>query len=604
MPELPPPTVHEPWEHLPKNLISLVSPFGMVKGIRSLNLELSWVYAILTLSSCANLTLVLLSPFKYGSKVPTDEEVSRVSDGILDDLTISIGQSEDQVRRLLSDLLSRAPSELISDLVFVEHTHPEDFLVTEILSNESIRSHQLVLTREERHTISRIGADLSDQISPGPLQHLTGLTSAGDIPPVFDPGEFIFEELEFNSQVPQCDSAQSEHVQPEYYQAEDEREFGPAPAKKRRLGDFSPGVDPRLAPFPPSPDSPHHTIPLPVAVTTSPRQAELLGDGYFSQPLPAPQNSCVPLIATSQPRDLVQPDLFHTAHQPVQDDEPSLVPATGRRRDFDEFLALRCVYLDEPPAAIATEIAIDNLQPIEVPPIPQPAMTVVPIDLIDANTIRVPAADVFPVSRHQYLASLDLLQKHALCRCLSDDLAAIDLIEREFLGGVDLILDQDTAILFLPLSTLPPECEGLIAGISDISWRYSHILVIFEAFIISQAFSDCEENRLVPFPFTEPIIKSVTKLKRSLLIADGVGTKTEDCVVSWAFAKNIEEAARLARAYGDMAESRDRTGGLLWQERWWLGEKESEGSALFEFEVCPATSSQNHHRLIEHPGRK
>jgi hypothetical protein len=578
VPELHPPTLHKPWEQLPKNLMSLLSSLGMVKGIRSLNLELSWVYVTPKYFRVPKLTL-LPSPFKYGSNVPTNEEVSRVSDGILGNLTILIGQNpshENEVRGLLTDLVSCVPSELTSDLAFAENTHPEDFVVAGILSNDSIGPHQLVLTREERQRIYRTGADLSGQFLQDPLHRPEGLTSA---------------ELE--------------RVEPKGHEDEDEEGFGPAPAKKRRLGDFSSTVDHGLESFLPPPDTPHHAIPLPMTSITSSRQAELLNDSLVSRPLPDPQKPQVPLIATSQPRDLIQPNLSDTAHQSVRSVtgiEPSLAPTTGRKRDFDQFLALRGVCLDEPPAATTIETVTDNHRAIEVPPVSQPATTEIPPELMDGVTIQVPAANSLPVSRHQYLASLDLLQKHALCKCLSDDPAAIDLVEREFLGGVDLILDQDTAILFLPLSTLPSECEGLIVGICNISWRYSYILVIFEAFLISQAFG--EDNRLASFVFTEPILKSIKKLKRSLLIADGVGTKTEDCVVSFAFAKNIEEAARLARVYGEMAESRDKTGGLLWQERWWLGERESEDSPLFEFEVRPASSPQISLRLIEHPGRK
>lgn len=546
------------------------------------------------------LTPVLPSPFKYGSKVPTNEEVSRVSDGILDDLTILIGRGPGhagEVRRLLSDLVSRVPPELVSDLTFVGYTHPEDSVVAEMLSNDRNRPHQLVLTREERHRISRIGADLSGQLAPDPLQHLTGLASANNTTPIFGGGGSLSEGFEPNSQTPQPDFAQSKYMGSKGYEGEGEEGFVPAPAKKRRIGDFSPIVDPCLEPPPLPPDRLHPTVPLPITVAASPRQAELPNDNV--QLLPAPQNPCAPLITTSKLCDLVQPNLSGTVHQSVRSAsgrgiESSLTSTTGRRRDFDEFLALRGVPHDEPPVVMITETAVDKSQAIEAPPVPQPVTTKVPLDLIDGNTIQVPAADSLPTSRHQYLASLDLLQKRALCGCLSDDLAAIDLIEREFLGGVDLILDQDTAILFLSISALPSECEGLIAGICNISWRYSHILVIFEAFLISQAFDGCEENLLVSFAFTEPILKSVKKLKRSLLIADGVGTKAEDCVVSWAFARSIEEAARLARVYGDMAENRDTTGGLLWQERRWLGERESEDSPLFEFEVRPASSPQNH----------
>ena len=554
--------------------------------------------------------LILPSPFKYCRKVPTNEEVSRVSESILDDLSILVGRDschEEEVRRLLSDLVSRAPSELVSDLAFAECTHPEDFVVVRILANDSIRPHQLVLTREERQMIFRTRTDLSDQPVPDSLQPFAGLASVEEITPVLDPTESLFEELEFSSKTLRPDFPRLDYVRPKGHESEDGEGFVPAPAKKRRLGDFSPVVNPHLEPFLLPPDGLHRTIPLPVTVTTPSRREELLDDNNLPQPLPSPKNSYASLITASQPRDLVQSNHSDTLDQSVppatgRGIRPGPAPATGMRRDFDEFLALRGVRLDGPPAAMTTETVMDNPQAIKAPPVLQPSMTEVPPDLIDGNTIQVPAVDSFPVSRHQYLASLDLLQKHALCRCLSDDLAAIDLIEREFLGGVDLILDPDTAILFLPLSTLPSECEGLIVGISNISWRYSYILVIFEAFLISQAFGDCEENRLVSFAFAHSILKSVKKLKRSLMIADGVGTKREDCVVSWAFAKNIEEAAKLARVYGDMAVSRDTTGGLLWQERRWLGERESGDSPLFECGVCPASFPQNRLCLIKRLG--
>ena len=568
----------------------------MVKGIRPLNLELSWVYVILThFSSVIRFTPVPVSPFKFGNKVPTNEEVSRASEDILNDLTILVDadpRERDETRRLLSDLVSPTLSEPVSGLAFMECTHPEDFAVAEILYNDSIRPHQLILTRDEQHRITGTGVNLSAPLVPDSFQPLAGPTDGDiDTAPDFDGGGSHFEELEFNSQVPQTEFGELEYLQPEGYEGEDEDDFLPTPAKRRRLGYFSPVGSPLEShPVLPGSDKMLHTILPPTVEPTSPRRTEILNKSNFPQFSLAPQNSFVLLDATSQPRDHIPPNLPDTAPRfvpPVTGRaiEIDHVPATGRRRDFAGFLALRGVHLNAPPTATATVAVIDNPPAIEVTKTLQLPLTVIPLDLIDKNTVQLPATDSLPISRHQYLASLDLLQKHALCRCLSDDPAAIDLVEREFLGGVDLILDQDTAVLFLPLSALPSECEGIISGISDISWRYSHILVIFEAFLASQAFGDGEENLAVSFAFTEPILKSVKKLKRSLMIAEGVGTKSEDCSVSWAFAKNIEEAARLARVYGDMAESRDKTGGSLWQERWWLGEREAEGSPLFEFEV-------------------
>ena len=560
----------------------------MVKGIRPLNLELSWVYVIFTYSSNVLwFMFVPFSPFKYGNKIPTNEEVSRSSENILDDptiLTCHHPRERDEVWKLMNDLTSLIPSEPVSSVAFVECTHPEDFVVAEILYNDSIRPHQLVLTRDERHRISRTGADLFGLPMPDSLQ-LAG-PGGGDITTVVGGGGSLFEELNFSSQISRCDFAELECRQYEGWEGDDE-ELVPVPAKRRRLGDFSPMVDSLLeySPESPVPARVHHAILPPIAELASPERAETLNDRCP----PAPPNVYVPPDITSQPRDTVRQDLPNTAHHfvppaPDQTAELGHMPATGRRRDFAKFLALRGVRPDVPPVVTTAGTVIDN-PPVETLPILQPPVTDIPPDLIDKDTMQLPEPDSLPVSRHQYLASLDLLQKHALCRRLSDDSAAIDLIEREFLGGVDLILDQDTAILFISLSAVSSECEGLIAGISDISWRYSHLLIIFEVFLVSQAFGDGEENRVVSFAFTEPILKSVKKLKRSLAIADGVGTKAEDCLVSWAFAKNIEEAARLARIYGDMAESRDETGGLLWQERWWLGERDAEDSPLFEFEV-------------------
>jgi len=540
-------------------------------------------------------THVLLRPFKYGDKIPTNEEVSRVSEDILDDLMILIcrdPRERDEVRRLLDDLVSPTPSGPVSDLAFVECTHPEDFVVAEILYDDSIRPHQLVLTRDERRRVSRIGADLFGSLVPDSPLRLMGPTgNDAEITRDLDSDESLFEELEFNSQIPQRD-----FVEPWYQQAEGcqdwyEAELLMAPAKRRRLGEFSPLVASSFeSPLQLSDsETMRYTIPLLVAEPTSPRRTEILNKSHSPRIPLVPQNIRVLPDITSQPRDPVPPDISDAILHVVppatrQTSEPSPARAVGRRQDFAEFLAHRLVHLSTPPAVTTTETAIADSRAVEVPQ----TVTTVPPELVDKNTIQLPATDSLPVSRHQYLASLDLLQKHALCRCLSDHIAAIDLVEREFLGGVDLILDQDTAILFISLSAMPSECDGLITGISDISWRYSHILVIFEAFLVSQAFGDGEENCTISFTFTEPILKSVKKLRRSLMIAEGVGTKTEDCTVSWVFAKSIKEAARLARVYGDLAESRDRTGGSLWQERWWLGDTEAEDSPLSEPEVRPA----------------
>ena len=339
----------------------------MVTGIRPLNLELSWVYVIVTYSSNVLwFTFVPFSPFEYGSKIPTNEEVSRSSENILDDpiiLTCHHPRERDEVRKLMNDLTSLIPSEPVSSVAFVECTHPEDFVVAEILYNDSIHPHQLVLTRDERHRISRTGADLFGSPMPNLLQPAG--PGGGDMTTGVDGGVSLFE-LNFSSQIPRCDFAELDCRQYEGWEGDDE-EFVPVPAKRRRLGDFSPVADPLLEYSLESPVSArvHHAILPPIAELASPEQAETLDGGCP----PAPPNVYIPPDTTSQPRDPVRQDLPNTAHHPVppapdQTTELGHMPATGRRRDFAKFLVLRGVRPDVPPVETTAGTVIDN-PPVE-----------------------------------------------------------------------------------------------------------------------------------------------------------------------------------------------------------------------------------------------
>jgi hypothetical protein len=147
---------------------------------------------------------------------------------------------------------------------------------------------------------------------------------------------------------------------------------------------------------------------------------------------------------------------------------------------------------------------------------------------------------------------------------------------------VDLILDHETAILLVSLATVPSECEALCVRISDLSWRFEHLLIIFEAFPAARSYvSSALEKKAEFFAFSPPVVKAIRKLRRGLGIAEGSGVKKVESKVTWAFADDVGEVARLARLFGDAAEGRDETGGVIWQARDWLTQGEGD-----EFDVC------------------
>ncbi|KJA28295.1 hypothetical protein HYPSUDRAFT_692407 [Hypholoma sublateritium FD-334 SS-4] len=199
-----------------------------------------------------------------------------------------------------------------------------------------------------------------------------------------------------------------------------------------------------------------------------------------------------------------------------------------------------------------------------------------PEDIFDQNTIRLPGVvDVAP-SKHRYLASLELIQRHALVCALRSDECAVELVERHTLGGVDLIVDPHSAIIFFSLFTLPARCESYVEILVQQSWRYANILIIFEAYPeqnskkrIKRRIHDTSTASEL-YAYTPPIVKAIKKFKRSLTIADACGTKCTDVKINYAFADTVISGAQLIRMYGHMAEDKDQTGGAVWGERDWL----------------------------------
>ncbi|KAF9478879.1 hypothetical protein BDN70DRAFT_807870 [Pholiota conissans] len=202
-----------------------------------------------------------------------------------------------------------------------------------------------------------------------------------------------------------------------------------------------------------------------------------------------------------------------------------------------------------------------------------------PEEIFDRQTLRLPDDITIATSIHRYMASVDLIQKHALVCALRSDECAVGLVERQSLDGVDLILDPHCAIIFLSVFILPARCESFVARVSHQSWNFSRILVVFEAYPEHRATRRLKEPQrssamsslaLDPYAYTTPIVKAIKKFRRDVNIAEGCGSKCAGTRVEYAFANTVAEAALFARMYGDMAEAKDETQGALWGEREWL----------------------------------
>ncbi|THV07980.1 hypothetical protein K435DRAFT_772305 [Dendrothele bispora CBS 962.96] len=216
-----------------------------------------------------------------------------------------------------------------------------------------------------------------------------------------------------------------------------------------------------------------------------------------------------------------------------------------------------------------------------------------PAELVNSDTLQLPSLRSLPTSPHWYMASMDLLQKQALVRSLRSQDCGITLIERLSLDGVDVIIDSYTAIIFMNLPSLPVKCEDLVNLVSQQSWRYSRILVVFEAYPASlslRSSNKIQGDAIDLNVYSPPVMKAVKKLRRDISVAEVCEEKDARCQVFLAFANTVEEAGFLTRLFGDMAEMEDvqTTGGLLWGDRGWL-----EGDTPDEEESMAAADGMN-----------
>ena len=206
-----------------------------------------------------------------------------------------------------------------------------------------------------------------------------------------------------------------------------------------------------------------------------------------------------------------------------------------------------------------------------------------PADIYDSSTIRLPESITMPQSIHKYMASLDFIQKLALVRSLESQECLVDLVERQSLDGVDLILDPHTAIIFLSLFMLSSQCNMYVERVAAQSWKFHRILVVFEAYSQSCAMKGNKTLDSDLNAYTPHILKAIRKFRRDLNIAAACGTKCQETEVFYVFANSVDEGALFARMYGDFAEENDETGGAIWGDRGWLDGDFLEASFKFQF---------------------
>jgi hypothetical protein len=189
-----------------------------------------------------------------------------------------------------------------------------------------------------------------------------------------------------------------------------------------------------------------------------------------------------------------------------------------------------------------------------------------------------PPLGTSPSRNHRYLASVELLQDRSLTRALHLPSLRIELLEREWINGADLVFDCDTALVFAPLSQVlhPSSSRSLKGKLCSLSWRYTHIVVVFKLFGGAVSGLQCPQDEEGQANLFARVIKSIKKIYRELALAEVYGTKRSQSVVQVYFVRSIEQAATTARFLGDIAESRSQFG--LWDDRLWLGVDEQEVS--------------------------
>jgi hypothetical protein len=297
-------------------------------------------------------------------------------------------------------------------------------------------------------------------------------------------------------------------------------------------------------------------------------------DALYSYSIaPVPEGSPARSKATVDPHGCLDPatTLSCVGRLPKRPDPTLLgIGFTERSSAVTEFAKMRSKYVSCSEAAV-----LPGQETVSLPawrPTDEPSPPEVPMELLDSDTICLPTPRSLPTAQHRYLASMNVIQKQRLIRSLRSAHCSVDLVERDTLGGVDIIIDPHTAILFVPLFTLPSQCVALVTKLGQQSWRYSRLLVIFEAFPEYQSYKQISRELSAPklYSYSPPIVKAVKKFRRDLNISEACSAKYASCKVNLAFANTVDEAACLTRCFGNFAETNDDTHGAIWGNREWL----------------------------------
>lgn len=222
-------------------------------------------------------------------------------------------------------------------------------------------------------------------------------------------------------------------------------------------------------------------------------------------------------------------------------------------------------------------------------PAPSELRSTFPVDteglLRDLSKLASPLPPFEASSRHnqRYLASVELLQDRPLLRALRHDSLCMELLEREWVDGADIVFDCDTALVFAPLFqvSLPSSFRSLKDRLSSLSWRYTDLAVIFKLDEASFSGLQQTQDEGTGVDLFALVIRSIKKLQRELALAEAYAIKRPQTVIQMFFVRSVEQAATTARFLGDMAEARSQFS--PWGDRLWLGVDEKEVSLVSLF---------------------
>ncbi|KAG1783349.1 hypothetical protein EV702DRAFT_958741 [Suillus placidus] len=622
VPHLPPPTAHLGSSLRLTSMRALIRGGKMnanvqrhntlepVKGIKPLNLELSW------------------RPFKFAPPIPTDESVSLVAEPAPDDL-VKLGYtdkaSEAKIHGLLTDLetvfchSANVPESKESKdkrgtgkFGLSPPRPPKPFLLEEgfelMLTKRERRLHaglpEFEDPHEHRATYGEDCHERQDEVKGGDE---TSLETDNDDQPA-NPPRPVFHDSGILDGIPNvvdhsdvADNNDPSHLEavyaPEdvdYKDKEDNSHYVLYPARRRCLrgldqdyaiANYSRDICTEFAFFPLSFGSQSERV------SRCPTEPGVLSDGDEERSVLPDADSPRKTQGISDKDQPANMSSFLRYFVP-EVDTSTASPASKRRRlddpktttivtrgFLDDHLALRNKHVAHDPPPSVTPPIISEPQALQLNSTSPPRAA--PPEILDTHTMCLPDVWNPPTASHCYLASMALIQKRALVRALQAPECRVHLVERYVLGGADIVMDPDTAVLVVPLLALPSQVEGLADRISQASWRYTHILIILEAFPSANAFTaeiSTNNIKLMPYAFSPPMLKAVKKLRRLLTIAEGCGTKSVGCEIQWAFANDVGEAALFVRTFGNLAQEWAFNEGrnALWEDRGWLQVDEHE----------------------------